>query len=269
MSNCLDKRSLNIFDRLRFADENLRWFDQKLLPDILMVVCYGINWLPPEKQASFTNKDLRGSEEYQTKIMNLFNKSSPERAYEEYTKIARQALNCLAYAGILDFKRSANGNVYSLVERELVRDMAQDQHKAFVFLALYIERFLIDNRLDDIFENYLDAVSASCTRAQRSEALNVLRDGYLRFHGKVVKSKSDDSKEAPRIFNKVLNTVAAASKTYGTTKGHISDHPLHVSNLNYTEENFRDRGQDRSLTRGERLRLIPFVQVLTTSSAHA
>lgn len=227
---------------------NARWIDQKCTPDVVEIISDCIlNYIGERSDdVEFMSKDI-WNEKYSVDIIaDLFKKPSPDNseASNEYDKFFQQPMELLAYSGILNKRKDGNRNVYSVVEKGLLRYIATSARNALSFLIIYISKVLRDSGLWLAFVSFF-------TEPQTAESYADVKETFVSFT--IENTEINNEVECRRIFTKVINPLAYDRSMLGTARGHISRHRITYDMLMYNRDNFRDIIVDKpkELTRKE------------------
>lgn len=237
----LSNKSIECLMRLWRSDVSLdirvtnngRWCDQKVLPDIMQLVCRVI--VEEFKDRSFTNKNMLDTNCFVNNMLQAFNKPpvGESGAVREYNKVCLQPVNVLAAAGLVvaDKKRIPHKfSVQTDGAAEIIQEMAGNEMRALHFLGLYISETCRQSGIDGLFEDFFDK--------QDVNSFDDLKSGYADFIK--ANTRINGLTEIHRIFRVVLNIQALQRKAKGTIKGRISPNPITLFDVRYNRTNFRD-----------------------------
>lgn len=232
MNNQLLQDFLNKHDYDIRKSHNARWIDQKCTMDVLCLVadCI-IECVNRKKEDIFTVNDIWHSDYTVENVQAIFSKPDPsEKASNEYDKYFGQPIKLLDAAGIIHGEKAGRGNVYSIVDYEILEYISFRERNSYNFLCLYIEKVLKDSGIYHLFEYFF--------RLQDKESFRDLKEGYTNFT--IEYTPINTSVECGRIFTKILNPLACKYKKCGTEKGHISKDVITQDMLLYNQRNWRD-----------------------------
>lgn len=218
---------------------NARWIDQKCTPDVLCIVADCIvNYIDNNGvDKVFTSKDIWFSEYAIENVHSIFRKVDvdSDSASNEYDKFFGQPIKLFAYAGILQETKTGRRNLYTVICREMLEYISLRERNALHFLTNYINKVLIDSRLNTVFSEFFEE--------QTTDAYEHLKDTFYTFtvsNTDIGNRGSSGRLECGRIFTKVANVLAFALNKKGTERGHISQHKITYDMLMYNRDNFRD-----------------------------
>jgi len=239
---------------LELSEENWkkkgRFLDQKVTPDVLMIVSEVIlKYFKNDKtkDKKFTINDLWNSK-FAKRIPAFFGKPEIKNksAKNEYDKFFSQPICTLSFSGILTREVSRKPHIYRIENEPLLKYISLSSRNSNYFLFLYIKKFLKDNNLFKIFENYLEDST--------KENFHNLKD--VIFYNFIANNTPINTKtEINRIWPKLLNPLAFYYKTNGSKDGRISDQKIQFMDLLYNKPNWRDVGKPKDITRKEYVEL--------------
>lgn len=223
-----------------------RWFDQKCTPDVVSFVadCV-VMYYEQRGNKLFTIKDIWFSDYAKENAMGSFRKPNPETptSQHEYDKFFGQPLLLLAYAGVLQLRKTGNKNYFYVNNFDMLQYIAMRDRNAIDFMYGYIEKVLKDSFQYRNFVRFFE-------RQNAEEYFNLKRSFEIFLHTYTPIKKH---LECGRIFSKVLNILAYGNEKKGTQAGHISANKIELSDLMYNSDNFRDiyANKPKGLTRAE------------------
>ncbi len=239
-----------IIDFLKLRDydirktQNARWIDQKCAPDVLSIVADCVlEFTQYNIEKSFSIRDIWDSPYTNENVKMIFSKPdlNSDFSMHEYDKFLSQPIKLLAYSGILFETKTGNRNIYTIQNIELLEYLMQRETNALKFLILYIQKVLMDSKIDPIFDNFL--------QKQDTESFKQLKDGFTHFT--INNTAIKNTTECFRIFTKIINPLAFYYGKKGTRKGFLSNTIITKDELNYNRINWRDIGKDKNTTRQE------------------
>lgn len=229
--------------------QDVRWIDQKCTPDVVSIIADCVlNFAETTGAASFTVKDIWESGYFTQNVMELFSKPHPDnpKASSEYDKFIQQPLRMLAYARVLDVRKIATTNHYSIVNQGILEFVAIKDRNAFKFLFEYIQKVLADSGLLKHFDAFRGAYRDNRGPKAAFYQLKTLYEDFI-----LANTPINQRVEIRRIFSKVLNPYAVANQIPGTRQGRLAPFTTSFSDLLYNQVNWRDLGKDKHLTRQE------------------
>jgi len=237
-----------------------RFMDQKVTPDVLSFIADCIlNHLDGKPSSTtFTIKDIWKSEYFIKNTVAFFGKPSPSNksASAEYDKFIAQPIKALAFGKILKEVKIGNKNEYTVLNLELLENIAQSEKNAFKFLFAYVEKVLTDSGFIRKLEKYKEKANNKSLQEKDFQSLKTdfqkFMLGNTEINGKV---------EINRIFPKVLNPYAVAYGIPGSEAGYMTADRFIYADLMYNRENFRDISKGKTLTRKEALSKVSPEQI--------
>lgn len=215
---------------------NGRWYDQKVTPDILAVICDVIvSYCNDSGQNSFTKKDLWNSDAFNKIMRHDFGKPSPKNpgSSKEYDKVVGQPVNVLFAAKILSSSsQSSRPQTFKVVPEfcAALNKLAGNEKEAVEFLAAYIKEVIRQSDLHKLFDDFF--------QRQDSNSFATLKNGFLEFT--IEHTGINKRLECNRIFSKVLNIQAYAYHKKGTKRGRLSQEIISLNEIRYNQLNFLD-----------------------------
>lgn len=216
-------------------------FEQKTTPDLIWCVALVISELvADDPNRIFTDKDIRESETFNSLMQDYFSKAPQIEAENEYNKVSSYQLGLLAYAGVLNII-PGKPRKYQVANTDIINFVSVNDLNAVKFLAEYTEKFLTDNGLLGIFEQYKD---------NQNQANHLLaKEAYWNWAVENTAVKGTDRKHTYRVFNKIFNIYCYKHKIRGEDASNITTGPCPYSFLIYNRENFRDKDMPSGMTR--------------------
>lgn len=225
-----------------------RFMDQKLTQDNLSFICDCIlNFTSGDVSKEFTTRDIWDSNYFRANVMAIYSKPDPaSQAENEYDKFIIQPLRLLSYAGILEDRKQGAKFIYNISNLQILEYIALNQLNALRFLDKYLTKVLSDSGELHRFNNF-NAKYQSGT-IDNSDLVE-LRQRYATF----IRGNTDikGEYEPNRIFNKVLNILAAGRRMPGVRRGRITQFPIIYKDLEYNVVNWRDVKKQKDMPRKE------------------
>ena len=219
------------------------WIDQKCMPDEIRFVAECIlSWVDQTHKSQFESPEIWHSPFAREQVQSYFGKPDPfsREATDEYNKFFRQPMKMFAVAGVLkNHGRNNNTIQFSIADRDVLEFVARNDWNAYLFLTHYIEKVLKDSGLWDPFETFFDL--------QTNDSLSVLRDKFIDFEKAY--TPKNTAVEIRRILPKVLNPLACRFGKRGLAKGRMIGLKMNFSFMRYNQENWRDSGKPKDVTR--------------------
>lgn len=226
---------------------NGRWIDQKCaLDEVCFVADCITNYVDTNNVTVFQSPDVWHAPYSMESVQYIFGKPDPTKktTMDEYNKFFRQPMKMLSAAGVLTESGMVNNTIQFSVKRKDILDfIAMRERNSFEFLCLYIEKTLKDSGLWDSFATFFDE--------QTKDNFRLLKDKYTEFCK--LYTPINTSKEAGRIFAKVLNPLACKYHKKGTYRGNLSKTNITFDMLMYNKANWRDisSGKEKNVARGD------------------
>lgn len=248
MTNIASISNVNPLITNYFQNKNLRktprqglHFEQKTTPDLIWCVALVISGLIAEEpERIFSDKDIRGSETFNSLMQDYFSKAPQAQAENEYNKVSSYQLGLLAYTGVLNII-PGKPRKYQVANADIINFLSINDLNAAKFLAEYTEKFLADNDLLEIFEQY---------KENQNQANHLLvKEAYWNWALENTAIKGTDRKHTYRVFNKIFNVYCYKHKIRGEDASNITSGPCPYSFLIYNRENFRDKDMPSGMTR--------------------
>lgn len=225
-----------------------RFMDQKLTQDNLSFIADCIlNLTSGDTSRSFTTRDLWDSEYFCSNVMTIYNKPDPKnQAENEYDKFINQPLRLLSYAQVLSDELVGGKYIYTINSLQILEYIALNQLNALRFLDKYLTKVLSDSGEIGRFNTFNDKYRSGTLS---NEDLVALRDRYATFIRGNTAIKGEY--EPNRIFNKVLNILAAGRRMPGARGGRVTKFPIIYKDLEYNVVNWRDVKKQKDIPRKE------------------
>ena len=244
----MEKITNEHFDRIDFDIRKKyqgfsRFMDQKVTPDVLSFVSDCIINLADSD--SFTVRRIWNSDYFVKNTIDFFQKPPPsdDSAHSEYNKFIGQPLKTLAYAKVIHENLISNTNHYTIVNKELLKQIAWNERHAYYFLYRYVEKVMTDSEFIDHLIEYKSKNLMGAESVDFYELKERFRK-FMRGHTNI-----NNKREIDRIFPKILNVFAVCNQIRGSKKGRMSSHVFTYSDLMYNRTNFRDIGKPKNVTR--------------------
>ncbi len=218
-------------------------FEQKITPDLFWCVAFVILDLTKSNhELIFTDQDIRTSSTYITLMRDYFSKAPQENAEGEFNKVSRYQLEVMVYAGLLN-KNNVRPSRYSINQLEILQYIAQNDFSASHFLTAYVDKFIADNGLSDVFEAY--------HKDPTQDKYEYIKQAYLQWARINTNIKGANKDHTNRVINKIFNLYCCAHNIPGEDGSRVKSSPCPYSYLIYKRTNFRDVDLPRGMTRSE------------------
>lgn len=216
-------------------------YEQKTTPDLLWCVAQVIlDLIGNNSDRMFSDADIRGSHLFNSLMQDYFSKPPQADAENEYNKVSSYQLGVLTFAGILE-QTATRPKTYRVNIREALEYIAVNDLNAARFLVEYTEKFIQDNGLRGVFENY---------RQNPNQANHLLaKEAYWNWAQTHTAVKGKDRKHTYRVFNKIFNIFCYRNRLPGEDASNITAGICPYSFLIYNRENFRDKDMPGGMTR--------------------
>lgn len=219
-------------------------YEQKTTPDLLWCIAQVVLDISKgSRKKIFSDKeDVRKSQIFNVLMQDYFSKPPQENAENEYNKVSSYQLGLLTYAGILK-QISNHPKKYRIEDLNSLEFIAVNDLNASKFLTEYTDKFLRDNGLWEVFDNY----------QQTPSQYNHLKakEAYWEWAKINTAVKGNNRKHTYRVFNKMFNVFCYKNRIPGEDSSNITTGPCPYSFLIYNRENFRDKDKPQSMTRQE------------------
>jgi len=213
---------------------NGRWYDQKITPDIVAMICDVIvAYCNDSSNDSFTIKDLWHSPAFKKSMRNDFGKPAPSNpgSGREYDKVLGQPLNVLHSARLLEeFKPHPKEFRVNPEFWDFLCKLADSERESVEFLASYVEQVLSQSNLHGLFDAFF--------MQQDGDSFAFVKKGYADFM--IAHTSINTEVECNRIFTKVLNIQAYARGKRGAERGRLSQDIISLDKIRYNQLNPRD-----------------------------
>lgn len=221
------------------------WIDQKCAPDEVRFVAECILAYVDETNATtFKSPEVWHSKFASQQVQIYFGKPDPfaKESIDEYNKFFRQPMRMFAVAGVLSCTRP-RGNTwhFSIANRDVLEFVARNDWNAYLFLTHYVEKVLKDSGVWDPFATFFEL--------QTADSFLFLKDKFISFQ--LNNTPKNTGREVMRILPKVLNSLACRFGKKGIAKGRMTKFKMTFDRLRYNEENWRDVGKPKNVTRQE------------------
>ncbi|MFV8478831.1 hypothetical protein ACNQ13_00390 [Mycoplasma sp. VS428] len=233
--------------KLSPTDISTRWIDQKCTPDVISIIadCILQYVQSPEGTIVFSSSDIWKSDYALEYVPQIFKKPDLNNlsSAHEYDKFFSQPLLLLAFSGVLKLEKRGKRNFYRVVDKGILEIISLGERQSLQFLKRYIEKFLTDVGIIDVFNGFLQEQTQESYMKMKTVFTNFLLEN----------SKIRNKWECYRIFTKVINPLAYSANKCGSEAGRISRHKITYDMLMYNRFNFRDTYSDKpkELTRKE------------------
>ena len=221
------------------------WIDQKCAPDEVRFVAECIiAYLNETHEKTFQSPDIWHSKFARQQVQVYFGKPDPfsKEATDEYNKFFRQPMKMFVRAGVLENHGRKNNTIqFSVKNPDVLTFVARNDWNAYLFLTHYVEKVLKDSGIWDPFATFIEE--------QTNDSFLFLKDAFIKFQLDNTPKKT--GREVMRILPKVLNALACRYGTRGIATGRMTKFKMTFSLLRYNQENWRDAGKPKDLTRQE------------------
>ncbi len=243
-----EKLLLDYFNALDFDVRKTRdgtWIDQKCTPDEVRFVAECIlAYIDGTGETEFLSPDVWHSEFARQQVQIYFGKPDPSarETLDEYNKFFRQPMKMFAFAGVLNTKgKIGNAINFSVANRDVLSFIARNDWNAYIFLTHYVEKVLRDSGIWDPFATFFER--------QDMDSFNWMRERFIKFQLRFTPKNTDV--EIRRILPKVLNPLSCRLSKKGIIKGRMSKFKISFPVLQYNQENWRDAGKPKEMSRRE------------------
>jgi hypothetical protein len=217
--------------------------DQKVTPDVLTIVADCIIQFVDSKSKEFTTRNIWENDYTNANVKGIFNKPDilNKKARSEYDKFFAQPLRMLAYAGVLNLRKSGNRNVFTVNNYDVLNYISFRERNALNFIIKYLTKVLTDSNIFELFNNFF--------LKNNKQNFHNLKSKYENF---IIDNTSINTEtEVRRIFTKILNPLCYNEKVSGTKGGNFSKDIIGYDELMYNRKNWRDVNKKRGETRKE------------------
>jgi len=216
-------------------------YEQKITPDLLWCVAHVVLDLTKENPDKiFTDNDVRESPVFDSIMRDYFSKAPQENAENEYNKVSSYQLGVFAFSGIIE-QISARPKKYKVNNQEALSYIAVNDFNASKFLGEYTEKFIQDNGLNTVFENY--------RRDPNQDNYLRAKEAYWNWAQTNTAIRGSDPRHTYRVFNKIFNVFCYKNHLPGEDASNITIGPCPYSFLIYNRTNFRDKDIPSGTTR--------------------
>ncbi len=216
-------------------------YEQKITPDLLWCVAHVILDITKDNPDKiFTDKDIRESPVFNSLMQDYFCKAPQEDAENEYNKVSSYQLGLFTFAGILE-QVDSQPKKYKVNNKEALSYIAVNDLNASHFLIEYTEKFIHDNGLGQVFENYR-------TNPNQNNYIKA-KEAYWNWARVHTAIRGTDRKHTYRVFNKMFNVFCYKNRLSGQASSRVITGPCPYSFLIYNRTNFRDRDMPSGMTR--------------------
>ncbi len=231
-----------------FRTKNLRktpcvgvHFEQKITPDLIWCVAYVVlDLIQDDENKEFSDRDIRESSVFNDLMQDYFSKAPQDNAENEYNKVSSYQLGVLSFAGILT-QISSRPKKYKVNEIDILKFIAVNDLNASKFLCEYTEKFINDNGLGTVFEEY--------KQHPDQEHYMRIKEEYWQWAKQFTAIRGEDRKHTYRVLNKIFNVFCYKNRLPGEDASNIIDGPCPYAYLIYNRENFRDKDKPSGMTR--------------------
>lgn len=223
--------------------KDARFMDQKVTPDVLTIVADCIIQFVDRESKEFTARNIWENDYTNENVKDIFNKPDVlnKKARSEYDKFFAQPLRMLAYAGVLNLRKSKNRNFFTVSNYDVLSYISIKERNALNFIIKYLTKVLTDSNIFELFISFF-------LQNNKQNFYN-LKSEYERF---IINNTPINTKtEVRRIFTKILNPLCYNKKVNGTKSGNFSKDVIGYDELMYNRVNWRDAHKKRGETREE------------------
>lgn len=147
----------------------------------------------------------------------------------------------LAYAGVLNLRKSKNRNFFTINNDDVLSYISIKERNALNFIIKYLTKVLTDSNIFELFNSFF--------LKNNKQNFDNLKFGYEIF---IINNTSINRKtEVRRIFTKMLNPLCYSKKVNGTKGGYFSKDIIGYDELMYNRVNWKDVNKKRGETRNE------------------
>lgn len=216
-------------------------YEQKITPDLIWCVSYVVlELIKDNPQKVFTDKDIRESILFNSLMQDYFSKAPQKNAENEYNKVSSYQLGLLTFAGALE-QISVRPKKYKVNNVDILKYIAVNDLNASQFLCEYTEKFIKDNGLIAVFNNY--------KQTPNQDNYLKIKEAYWRWAKINTAIRGTDRKHTYRVFNKIFNVFCYKNRLPGEDASNIKTGPCPYFSLIYNRANFRDKDMPVGMTR--------------------
>lgn len=220
------------------------YFEQKITPDILSFAAQCIlDFTGGDISKSFSDPELRGLDFYKMILKDYLSKPDDTKdTNNEYNKLIRYQIDFLVFGGVLE-EVAQRPKRYKIKNLEILNYVALHERQALLYIQAYIEKFLIDNNLGNLFDSYRK------NPTQRN--YEKTKESFYLWAKDNTNVKTDDKRHTFRVFNKIFNFYTHKHSLPGQYLARVKDGPNPYLNLIYNRINFRDKNKAKNVSRND------------------
>jgi hypothetical protein len=216
-------------------------YEQKITPDLIWCVSYVIlDLIKGNSKKAFTDEGIRDSSLFNSLMQDYFSKAPQKDAENEYNKVSSYQLGLLTFARVLE-QVSERPKKYKVNNINILKYIAVNDLNASQFLCEYTEKFIKDNGLLTVFNNY--------RHTPNQDNYLKIKEAYWRWSKINTAIRGRDRKHTYRVLNKMFNVFCYKNRLPGEDRSNIISGPCPYSFLIYNRANFRDKDMPSGMTR--------------------
>ena len=229
---------------LRKIKTNGIYFEQKITPDVLSFTAKCIIYLiNNDTSKSFSDKDIRELDFFREVTTTYFSK--PEQTEEtegEYNKFTSYHLGLLAFSKILK-EVDQRPKRFKIENLELLNFISQNDTNSLMFLEIYLDKLLRDNKLYGDFHRYIITPNQDTYKS--------IKENFWHWARENTNVRGSKPTHTYRVFNKIFNLFAYSNSLPGESASIIREGRCPYVYLVYNRINFRDVNRPRGISRIE------------------
>lgn len=224
-------------------------FEQKITPDLLWCVAEVIlDLVSVNSDTIFTDDDIRRSSFFISTMREYFTKPGQiESTENEYNKVSSYQLGFLAFCRVLA-EIENRPKAFRVVNLDVLRYLSLNDRNVLNFLEAYVDKFIIDNNLEDYFDEYQHLST------QRNYVR--LKDKYWEWAQENTGVRTKNPQHSYRVFNKIFNIYAHNHRLPGESGSRVRPGVCPYEYLVYNRKNFRDAYMPEGMSRREYVETI-------------
>lgn len=217
-------------------------YEQKTTPDLIWCVAHVILDITKDDKAKVFSDtvDVRKSPLFNSLMQDYFSKPPQEQAENEYNKVSSYQLGLLTFVGVLD-QVDERPRKYKVKNFKVLEYLAINDLNASKFLGEYTEKFLQDNGLWNVFDNY--------RKNPHQDNHLKAKEAYWNWAKINTAVRGSNRRHTYRVFNKIFNIFCYKNRLPGEEASNITGGPCPYSFLIYNRSNFRDKDMPSGMTR--------------------
>jgi len=235
-----------------FLNKNLKktklisgvYFEQKITPDLLSFASQCIlEFVGENASKSFSDADLRSLDFYKMILKDFLSKpSDTEETNNEYNKVISYQLGFLTFGGVLK-EVGQRPKRYEVANLEMLKYIGLHERQALLFIEAYIEKFIVDNELTELFNSYKESPT--------QKSYEDLKGEFYLWAKENTNVRTDDKKHTFRVFNKIFNFFTHKHSLPGQYLSRVKPGPNPYLNIIYNRVNFRDKNKAKNVSRND------------------